>query len=69
MIGLKTDVNPSILSIDDKTIAYVCGHNVIIYDTVDRSQKYIYGKSLLIKLTMFRCRGISGHHSDGAPPQ
>ena len=32
LIGLKADVVPGILVIDDKRVVYVCGHNVVICD-------------------------------------
>ena len=31
--GVNPKVKPSVLAIDDSTVAYVCGHNTILYDT------------------------------------
>jgi len=45
LIGLKPDVNPGVLAISDSVIAYVCGHNVVLYDIETKTQKYVLGKS------------------------
>jgi hypothetical protein len=43
MCGLKGDVKNNVFFLDDQTILYPCGHNVIIYNMEERSQKYIQG--------------------------
>lgn len=49
MIGLKPDVNPGVLAISDSVIAYVCGHNVVLYDIETKTQRYVLGKSLNLR--------------------
>ena len=43
MCGVKSDVQNSILFIDDTTLVYPCGHNIVFYSTVDKSQRFIPG--------------------------
>lgn len=37
--GLKSDVTDNIFFIDDRQVVYPSGHNIVIYDTEDRTQK------------------------------
>ena len=43
LCGLKGDVKMNIFHKDDQTVIYPCGHNIVIYNTEDKSQKYIPG--------------------------
>lgn len=43
LFGLKGDVRTNVYYLDDQTIIYPCGHNIVIYNMDDRSQKYIPG--------------------------
>jgi len=43
MCGVKSDVQNSVFFIDDTTVVYPCGHNIVFYSTVDRSQRFIPG--------------------------
>lgn len=43
MFGFRADVSNNIHYIDDNTVVYPCGHNVVIYRIDDRSQRYIPG--------------------------
>jgi hypothetical protein len=43
MWGLKSDVKQNIFYLDDQTVVYPCGHNVVIFNMDDKSQKYISG--------------------------
>jgi hypothetical protein len=43
MFGLKGDVQNSILFLDNSTVCYPCGHNIVIYSLDDKSQRYIPG--------------------------
>ena len=44
LFGLKGDVKPNIFFLDEgQTVIYPCGHNVIIFNIDDKSQKYIPG--------------------------
>jgi WD40 repeat protein len=43
LCGLKGDVKMNIHFIDNQNVLYPCGHNIVIYNTDDRSQKYIPG--------------------------
>ena len=38
-------MNPGVLGIDDNTIAYVSGHNIVILNVESKQYKYIQGKS------------------------
>ena len=44
LYGVNPQVNPSVLSIDDNQIVYVCGHNVVIYNTESKTYRFIQGK-------------------------
>ena len=37
LFGLKGDVKTNLYYVDDQTILYPCGHNVVIYNTDDKS--------------------------------
>jgi len=54
LIGLKPDVNPGVLAINDSVIAYVCGHNVVLYDIETKIQRYILGKSLNLRANILK---------------
>jgi WD40 repeat protein len=41
--GLRVEVLNNIFYLNDNTILYPAGHNVIIYNTEDKNQKYIPG--------------------------
>ena len=41
--GLKGDVKNNILFLDDNTVAYPCGHNVVIYFMAEKVQRFIPG--------------------------
>lgn len=43
MFGLKGDVKNNIHYLDDNRILYPCGHNIVIFNTDDKSQLYIPG--------------------------
>ena len=38
-------MNPSIVALTDTVIAYVSSHQVVVYDTVEKTQRYIQGKT------------------------
>ncbi len=42
-LGVNTDVNPSMLPVDDGNIVYVSGHKVVIQNVDHMSQRYIPG--------------------------
>ena len=42
--GLNINSNPSVLAIDDQSIAYVSGHNIIIYNIEKKTSQFIQGK-------------------------
>ena len=44
LYGVNPKVNPSVLAIEENQIAYVCGHNVVIYNTETKSYRFIQGK-------------------------
>jgi len=37
-------VTPSILAVDESQIAYVCGHNVVLYNIETKAYRFIQGK-------------------------
>ena len=41
--GLKGDVTNNCLFVDDNTVIYPCGHNVILFSMSERKQRYIPG--------------------------
>lgn len=43
MFGFNSDVNKNLHFLDENTVIYPCGHNVIIYRIDDRSQRFIPG--------------------------
>ena len=44
LYGVNPKVNPSVLAINDQEVAYVCGHNVVLYNTENKSFRFIQGK-------------------------
>lgn len=48
LIGLKSDVVPGVIALNDDQVAYVCGHSIVIYNHNPKkiSQQYIHGKPL-----------------------
>ena len=44
LYGVNPQVNPSVLAIDDIQVAYVCGHNVVIYNTENKQYRFIQGE-------------------------
>ena len=43
LFGLKGDVRTNLFYLDDNTILYPCGHNIVMFNTDERTQKYISG--------------------------
>ena len=43
LFGVNPKVNPSLLAIDENQVAYVSGHNVILYNTEAKSYRFIQG--------------------------
>ena len=41
--GLKGDVKNNVMFVEDNTVIYPCGHNVVVYNMADKSQRYIPG--------------------------
>ena len=41
--GIKGDVKNNVLFLDDKVVAYPCGHNVVIYYITEKIQRFIPG--------------------------
>lgn len=41
--GLKGDVKNNVFFVEDNTVVYPCGHNVVVYNMADKSQRYIPG--------------------------
>lgn len=43
LFGHKGDVRKNIFFLEDNYVLYPCGHNIVIYNSSDRTQKYIPG--------------------------
>lgn len=43
LFGLKGDVRNNIFFLEENVVLYPCGHNVVIFNIEDKSQKYISG--------------------------
>jgi hypothetical protein len=43
IFGLKGDVKDCIHHADESVVAYPAGHNIVIYNSEDRKQKFIHG--------------------------
>ena len=42
IFGLKPDVTDAVWFLDESKLLYPAGHNVVIYDTENKSQKFIH---------------------------
>jgi WD40 repeat protein len=43
LFGIKGDVRNNVFFLEDNRVLYPCGHNIIIYHTDEKTQKYIPG--------------------------
>jgi cilia- and flagella-associated protein 57 len=43
LFGMKGDVQNSVLFLDNNTVCYPCGHNLVIYSLDDKQQRFIPG--------------------------
>lgn len=43
MLGLNPHVKPGILALSDHVYIFVCGNNIVIHNTIEKTQKYIPG--------------------------
>jgi hypothetical protein len=41
--GHKYNVNNNLFFLDDQTICYPAGHNIVLYNTEEKTQRYISG--------------------------
>ena len=46
LLGVNPKAKPAILAINDSEVAYVCGHNTVIYNTENKTYRFIQGKNL-----------------------
>ncbi len=44
LLGVNPKAKPAILAINDSEVAYVCGHNTVIYNTENKTYRFIQGK-------------------------
>ncbi|KAJ0409484.1 hypothetical protein P43SY_002374 [Pythium insidiosum] len=51
VFGLKTDVSSNVVFVDEQTIAYPAGHNLIIYSLDEKRQKFITGTENTLGIT------------------
>ena len=50
LYGAQATAKQSIVGIDDNTVAYVSGHNIIIYNLDTKTSSFIQGKWLFREL-------------------
>jgi hypothetical protein len=43
MLGLNTTVKPGVIALSDHVFIFVCGNNIVIHNTIEKTQKYIPG--------------------------
>ena len=43
LFGLKGDVKDNVAYVDDITLVYIAGHNTVVYNTLERRQRFIHG--------------------------
>lgn len=43
MAGVKNDVNNNLYFIDEQTVCYPVGHNIVLYNIEEKTQRYISG--------------------------
>ena len=53
MFGINGSVSDNISFSDDDTIVYIVGHNVVLYNKVDKKQRFIYGSEASDGMTAF----------------
>ena len=51
LFGVNAEISSNIHFIDDSTILYVAGHNVVLYDQLEARQKFIHGAEKSEKIT------------------
>ena len=67
--GIEPNVNPGVLAIDDSSIVYVSGHNVVIFNVESKQYRYIQGKHHLAFLMACRNRGNQTSDRPSRQPQ
>jgi hypothetical protein len=53
IFGLKPDVKSNVHYVDDQTVLYPAGHNVIIYSAETKTQRFIHGTPARLMLPPF----------------
>ena len=53
IFGVNGSVADNISFADDDTIAYIAGHNVVLYNKIEKKQKFIYGSEASDGITSF----------------
>ena len=43
MLGLNPNVKPGVIALSDHIYIFVCGNNIVIHNTIEKTQKYIPG--------------------------
>lgn len=41
MIGINPEVKPGVLALSDNIFVYACGNNIVIHNTIEKTQRYI----------------------------
>ena len=53
VFGINSAISDNISFSDDETILYVAGHSVVLFNKIERKQKFIYGSELSEGITAF----------------
>eukprot|EP00292_Cryptomonas_paramecium_P033281 CAMPEP_0113666006 /NCGR_PEP_ID=MMETSP0038_2-20120614/2625_1 /TAXON_ID=2898 /ORGANISM="Cryptomonas paramecium" /LENGTH=79 /DNA_ID=CAMNT_0000581431 /DNA_START=125 /DNA_END=361 /DNA_ORIENTATION=- /assembly_acc=CAM_ASM_000170 len=51
VFGVKGDVREPVSFLDEQTVIYAAGHNTVVYNTENRSQKFLAGTEKTEEIT------------------
>ena len=46
IFGINSNVTDNVCFVDDDMIGYIAGHSMVLYNKVDKRQRFIYGSEL-----------------------
>jgi len=52
-MGINPNIKPGIGGLDDRVFIYSCGNNIVIYNSKEKTQKYISGTDGTQGISMF----------------
>lgn len=53
IFGLNGAVSDNVCFADDDTVVYIAGHNVVLYNKIEKRQRFIYGSETSEGITSF----------------